>query len=136
MLKYVLKSPVRNPYDHEDLVKQWMATDYLIQKEKGRMKKDCLNDLIKSRSLASNNKKAAYDWANTEESGFDNTAPIWDITMDQLEEAYKTTAMDRYLDWNSDRTYEAKTCCPFFKIPKRVGDFKRRIPWLYVTEGN
>ena len=133
MMEYILESAAWNPYDHIDMVQKRMATNYLIRKEEGDLKKDCLKGQVKSRIF---NLRAA-DYRYIEESRFDDSVQNWDITMDQLEEAYKTTAMERHLSWNSDKTYEKRSCKPFWtKKQKPVGDFMRRIFWLYLDNGN
>ena len=132
MMEYILESAAWNPYDHIDMVQKRMATNYLIRKEEGDLKKDCLKGQVKSRIF---NLRAA-DYRYIEESRFDDSVQNWDITMDQLEEAYKTTAMKRHLVWNSNRTYEKKSCIPFFKRQVPAGLFMRRIFWLHVDDGN
>ena len=104
MMEYILESAAWNPYDHIDMVQKRMATNYLIRKEEGDLKKDCLKGQVQSRfSLF-----RVEDFENLPHNGFDDDVRTWDITMDQLEEAYKTTAMERHLSWNSDKTYEKK----------------------------
>ena len=71
-----------------------------------------------------------------EESSFDETAPIWDLSFQELQEAYKTSAMKRQLAWYTEKTLEKTYCLPYFKINKKVGNFPRRITWLYPEEGN
>ena len=133
MMEYILESEAWNPYDHKNMVQKSMATNYIIRKEKGDLKKDCLKGQVKSRfSLF-----RVEDFEYLPHDGFDDDVRTWDITMDQLEEAYKTTAMERHLSWNSDKTYEKRSCKPFWtKKQKPVGDFMRRIFWLYLDNGN
>lgn len=138
-MDYIYESPRRNPYDDEATVKKWMATYYLIRKEKGNLKKDCSRDRMKNRILASSDGKTkAQHWYRTEESGFDSDLQPWDITMKQLQEAYKTTAMDRHLPWTSEELINDEKCICISPFRRRTNDgsFPRRIPWLYVDDGN
>ena len=138
MMDYIYESPRRNPYDDEATVKKWMASYYLIRKEKGNFRKDCSRDRMKNRILASRDGKIKpQHWWRTEESGFDNDVQLWDITMQQLQEAYKTTAMDRHLPWTTEEVNNKMCqCIPSFRRGTNAGSFPRRITWLYVDDGN
>ena len=136
-MDYIYESPRRNPYNDEATVKKWTASNYLIRKEKGNLRKDCIRDRMKTRILASSDEKTKpQHWYQTEESSFDNDVQIWDITMEQLQEAYKTTAMDRHLPWSTERVNGKKCCIPPFRRGTNAGSFQRRITWLYVDDGN
>ena len=135
MIDYILESAAWNPYDDVDMVLKWMATNYIVRKEKGELKKDCMKGQVQSRFL----RIKVNDWRNIEYDAFDYRVKAWDITMDQLEEAYKTVAMKRHLTWTSDKTYEKTYCMPhqfYFKKDIRAGLFMRRIFWLNVDDGN
>ena len=141
MMDYIYESPRRNPYNDGASVKKWMATYYFIRKEKGSLRKDCMRDRMKNRILASSDasdeKTQAQHWYRTEESGFDNDVQIWDITLQQLQKAYRKTAMDRHLPWTTEEVNDEKcNCIPFFRRGTNAGSFPRRIPWLYVDYGN
>ena len=138
MMDYIYESPRWNPYDDEATVKKWMASYYLIRKEKGNFRKDCSRDRMKNRILASRDGKTKpQHWWRTEESGFDNDVQLWDITMQQLQEAYKTTAMDRHLPWTTEEVNNKMCkCLPSFRRGTNAGSFPRRITWLYVDDGN
>ena len=135
MIEYVLESAVHDPYENEEFIKKWIATFYSIRKEEGQLKKDCIKRFFKSRSLAPNEESIPEHWRNAKESRYDDDVPIWDITMEQLQQAYKTTAMERSLNWDSDLTYEEETCFPWYKRSIKIGNFPRRIPWLYIKDG-
>ena len=138
MMDYIYESPRRNPYDDEATVKKWMASYYLIRKEKGNLRKDCMRDRMQNRILASRAEKIkAIDWSRTEESGFDNDVQVWEITMKQLQKAYEKTAMDRHLPWTTDDITNIKcSCTPPFRKETNPGSFPRRIMWLFVDYGN
>ena len=135
-MDYVRESELFNPYDHIDNIVKWIAIYYVADMEKGKERKGCSKKLhersIKSRYFG---RELAQDFASVQVDQFDNNVQPWDLTFEQLHEAYKTTAMKRHLAWNSIRTYEKTYCLPFFKVRKEIGDFPRRITWLYVDEG-
>ena len=137
-MDYIYESPRRNPYNDEAIVKKWMASYYFIRKEKGNLRKDCTRDQMKNRILASSDGKTKpQHWYRTEESGFDSDVQIWDITMQQLQEAYKIIAMDRHLPWTTAEVTDKKcNCIPLFRRGTNAGSFPRRIPWLLVDDGN
>ena len=139
MIDYILESAAWNPYDHGDMVRKWMATNYIVRKEKGELKKDCMKRQVQSRFV---NERPA-DWRYDEHSGFDDRVQVWDITMDELEKAYETVAMKRHLKWTSTKSYDKTYCIPLFKwqVPLlkwqvEAGLFMRRIFWLFVDDGN
>ena len=138
-MNYIYESPLWNPYNDEASVKKWMAYYHFIRKEKGDLRKDCMRDRMQNRILASRNGKTkAIDWHETEESGFDNDVQVWDISMKQLQEAYKTTAMDRHLPWSTEELINDEKCICISPFRRRTNDgsFPRRITWLYVDDGN
>ena len=51
MMEYILESAAWNPYDDKDMVRKWMATNYIVRKEKGELKKDCMKGQVQSRFL-------------------------------------------------------------------------------------
>ena len=132
MIDYILESAAWNPYDYGDMVRKSMATNYIVRKEKGELKKDCMKRQVQSRSV---NEKPV-DWRYNKHSGFDDRVQVWDITMEELEEAYKTAAMKRHLTWTSTKTYGKTFCTPIFKRQVQAGLFMRRIFWLFVDDGN
>ena len=142
MIDYIIESASWNPYDHEDMVQKWMATNYIVRKEKGELKKDCMKGQVKSRF--NGNPKPNREnipvsgWWLSRESRFDDLVQVWDISMDQLEEAYITVAMKRHLMWTSAKTFEKPylPCIPPFKRKVQAGSFMRRIFWLNVDDGN
>ena len=141
MIDYILESAAWNPYDHEDMVQKWMATNYIVRKEKGELKKDCMKGQVKSRF--NGNPKPNREnipvsgWWLSRESRFDDLVQVWDISMDQLEEAYKTVAMTRQIPWTTDLTYEQpiNKCVPWFKREVTAGSFPRRNTWLLLEDG-
>ena len=141
MMDYVQESPTLNPYDDEDTIKRWIAMFYLARKEKGLIGKDCAkplkNSQISSRAPSYPFRLTPNSYVRTEFDGFDNDVPIWDITTEQLEEAYKTVAMKRQIPWTSDLTYEQSIskCVPWFKREVTAGSFPRRNTWLFLEEG-
>ena len=137
MIAYIRESELWNPYDHRDVIIRSIATYYSFQKEKGKSGKACLKKPPKRRIVASNtDTRTPSEFFARKENSFDKNVPIWDLTITELQEAYKTTAMKRYLDWYTEKTLEKTYCLPFFKIKKKVGNFPRRITWLYVDDGN
>ena len=142
MMDYVQESPRLNPYDDEDTIKKWIAMLYLARKEKGLIGKDCakplINSQITSRAPSYPFRLTASSYEGTEFDGFDDDVPIWDITTEQLEEAYKTVAMTRQIPWNSNLSYEKPKymCIPwFFRREVAAGDFPRRNTWLLLEDG-
>ena len=141
MMDYVQESPIWNPYEDEDTIKRWIAMFYLARKEKGLIGKDCAKPLIHTHSSS---RAPSYPFQHTPNSyvrtkfdGYDNDVPIWDITMEQLEEAYKTVAMTRQIPWTTDLTYEQpiNMCVPWFKREVVAGSFPRRNTWLLLEDG-
>ena len=115
---------------------------YMARKEKGLIGKDCTKTLINSHASA----RVPTDpllqepshFAGEKFDGYDNDVPIWDITMKQLEDAYKTVAMTRQIPWNSNLSYEKPKymCIPwFFRREVAAGDFPRRNTWLLLEDG-
>ena len=137
MIDYVQASELYNPYDHENTIVKWIATYYFADKERGNKKKPVCPkrlhgnyaELHKSDCIQAN---SYYNRHSTEN---DNTVPVWDVSFEKLQDAYKIVAMTRNLDWHTEQILEEKSCIPLFKIPKKVGDFPRRITWLYVDDG-
>ena len=72
---------------------------------------------------------------NIENDEYEMNAPVWDITLEQLREAYKRIAMKRLLPWDTDETQEGKYCLPCHKILNKRGNFPRRISWLDANNG-
>ena len=113
---------------------------YMARKEKGLLGKDCTKPLVNSHASA----RVPIDilqepghFAGEKFDGYDNNVPIWDITMEQLEEAYKTVAMTRQIPWTTDLTYEQpiNMCVPWFKREVVAGSFPRRNTWLLLEDG-
>ena len=134
MMTYVQGSDLWNPFDYENIVKEWTAKLYLIRKEKGITVKDCSTSSHNSRMI----EYLAKSFRNTPEDEYDETVEVWDITMEQLQKAYKTVAMERQIPWSTDYTYEETPfkCVPAFKREVKIKDFQRRNTWLYVEEGS
>ena len=139
-MDYVQESPRLNPYDNEDTIKSWIAMFYLVRKEKGLIGKDCTKPLVNSRSSArapTKDQTPAF-FVNAKIDIYDNNVPLWDITMEELEEAYKTVAMTRQIEWDIDLTYEEPKhkCVPWFKREVAAGTkFPRRNTWLLLEDG-
>ena len=77
----------------------------------------------------------ANSYHNRHSTENEYSVPVWDVSFEELQDAYKIVAMTRNLDWHTEQILEEKSCIPLFKIPKKVGDFPRRITWLFVDDG-
>ena len=71
----------------------------------------------------------------SEDDRLEKDLPIWDISFEELREAYKRTAMKRHLPWDTDKIQEERKCLPLHKIFNKRGNFPRRITWLYMYHG-
>ena len=111
-----------------------IMTYYSLRKEGGKETKHCSSS--SSRSTISKSGTRPFNYAKVNEDQFDEDAPIWDISLEELGEAYKTTAMKRHMPWDTEKNQEGKNCLPFNKILKKRGNFPRRITWLYADDGN
>ena len=137
MIDYIQGSELWNPYDHRNVLIKGIATYYSVQKRKGKLGKGNSKSPLRRRILAlDTDTRKPFHFYVIEESSFDETAPIWDLSFEELQEAYKTSAMKRHLAWYTEKTLEKTYCLPYFKINKKVGNFPRRITWLYPEEGN
>ena len=135
MMDYIQASDLWNPYEHGKELVKWIATYYSFHKQKGKKRKDCQSNLPQKRTLSKKGTRA-FNFAKISEDQYDNDAPVWDISLEELSDAYKTTAMKRHLKWDTDKNQEGKSCLPFWKIFNKRGNFPRRITWLYVEDGN
>ena len=72
---------------------------------------------------------------DSDDDRLEKDVPIWDISFEELREAYKRTAMKRHLPWDTDKTQEERLCLPLHKIINKRGNFPRRITWLYMYSG-
>ena len=109
-------------------------TYYSLEQEGAYVAKHCWS--CSSHSTFSKAGTRAFNYAKVNEDKFDEDAPIWDISLEELGEAYKTTAMKRHVPWDTEKNHGGKNCLPFYKIFKKHGNFPRRITWLYADDGN
>jgi len=136
MMDYARESQLFNPYNDNDSIVKWIAIYYVADMDKRNRQKGCSKKLHEKRITARySNGVKAEDFASVQADYYDDDVQHWDITFEQLQEAYKTTAMKRNIPWTSKKTYEKIYCIPFFKVRREVGDFPRRITWLYVDTG-
>lgn len=135
MMDYIQRSALWNPYENGKELVEWIATYYVLQKQGGKKRKDCKRYLSQSRTFSKAGTRA-FNYAKVNEDQFDKNAPVWDISLEELNEAYKITAMKRHLPWDTEKTQEGKNCLPFYKIFNKRKNFPRRITWLYVDDGN
>ena len=105
MMDYVRESQLFNPYDHYDSIVKWIATYYFADMDKGNKRKDCSKKSHEMHINARNNNglkpqdfktSRPKDFASVQADYFDDNVQTWDITFEQLQEAYKTTAMKRH----------------------------------------
>ena len=135
MMDFIQGSEMWNPYEHnQDLVK-WIATYYSVQKEEGKKRKDCHNKLPQNHISSRDSFTPASSFQDIEEDQFDKHVPTWDISFEELLEAYKTSAMKRHLPWDTEKNQEEHVCLPLHKIINKRGNFPRRITWLYMNHG-
>ena len=135
MMDFIQESEIWNPYEHEKELVKWIATYYFTQKEEGKKVKDCWNKLPKNRILSRDSSTPASAFEKSEDDRLEKDVPIWDISFEDLCEAYKTTAMKRHLPWDTDKIQEERVCLPLHKIFNKRGNFPRRITWLYMYYG-
>ena len=109
-------------------------TYYSLQLEEEKETKHCRSS--SSQSIFSKAETRVFNYAKVNEDQFDEDAPVWDISLEELGEAYKTTAMERHMPWDTEESQEGKNCLPFYKLCKKRGNFPRRITWLYADDGN
>ena len=135
MMDYIQRSALWNPYENGKELVEWIATYYALQKQGGKKRKDCKGYLSQSLTFSKAGTRA-FNYAKVNEDQFDKDAPVLDISLEELSEAYKTTAMKRHIPWESKKPQDGKNCLPFYKIFNKRGNFPRRITWLYVDDGN
>ena len=135
MMDFIQESEMWNPYEHEKELVKWIATYYFTQKEEGKKVKDCWNKLPKNSILSRQSFTPASVFEESEDDRLEKDLPIWDISFEELREAYKRTAMKRHLPWDTDKTQEERLCLPLHKIINNRGNFPRRITWLYMNNG-
>ena len=135
MMDFIQESEMWNPYEHEKELVKWIATYYFTQKEEGKKVKDCWNKLPKNRISSRNSFTPASAFMDSEDDRLEKDVPIWDISFEELREAYKRTAMKRHLPWDTDKIQEERKCLPLHKIFNKRGNFPRRITWLYMNNG-
>lgn len=134
MIDYIQQSEQWNPYEEGKEIVKWIATYQSLKIQEGNRRNSYFNNSIQSHTL-SRAGTPAINFAFLENDEFDKNAPIWHITFDELNEAYKSAAMKRFLPWDTDKTQEGKNCLPFHKILNKRGNFPRRITWLYINNG-
>ena len=135
MMDYIQRSALWNPYENGKELVEWIATYYDLQKQGGKKRKDCKGYLSQSLTFSKAGTRA-FNYAKVNEDQFDKDAPVLDISLEELSEAYKVTAMKRHLPWDTEKMQEGKNCLPFYKIFSKSKNFPRRITWLYVDDGN
>ena len=114
-----------------------MDCDVLCSSKTGRKEEKGLQKILISKSHFFQSRNPCVQLCNkVNEDQFDKNAPVWDISLEELNEAYKITAMKRHLPWDTEKTQEGKNCLPFYKIFNKRKNFPRRITWLYVDDGN
>ena len=134
-MDYTEVSVIWNPYENAQQLVNWIATYYSIHKDVGTIRKDCRKNLFQN-LIASRGSGSASHFRLLKEDRFYNNVQPWDITFEELHEAYRTTAMKRHLHWDTAKLKEDQSCVPYYKIMSERGNFPRRIPWLFVDEGN
>ena len=134
-MDYIKETVISHPYENAQELVKWIATYYSIDKDVGTIRKNCWKNLPQNRN-ASREKGSASDFMQLKEDRFFNNVQPWDISFEELRVAYKTTAMKRHLHWDTDKLKEKQFCLPFYKIISKRGNFRRRIPWLFVNDGN
>ena len=109
-------------------------TYYSPQQEGEKETKHCRSS--SSQSIFSKAGTRVFNYAKVNEDKSDEDAPVWDISLEELGEAFKTTAMKRHLPWDIEKSQEGKNCRLFYKLLKKRRNFPRRITWLYADDGN
>lgn len=110
-------------------------THYSLQQEGGKERKHCRSSSSHSRTFSKEGTRV-FNYSKVNENQFDKYAPIWDLSFEELSEAYQTAAMKRHMPWDYKKPLNGKSCLPFYKIFNKRGNFSRRITWLYVDDGN
>ena len=111
MMDFIQGSEMWNPYEHnQDLVK-WIATYYSVQKEEGKKRKDCHNKLPQNHISSRDSFTPASSFQDIEEDQSDKHVPTWDISFEELREAYKTSAIKKTFTLGY-RKKSGRTCVP------------------------
>ena len=107
MMEYIEKTVIWNPYENAQELVKWIATYYSIHKDEGTIRKNCRKNLPQNRN-SSRGKGLASDFRQLKEDRADNNAQpcVWDITFEELRDAYKTTALERHLPWDTAKLKE------------------------------
>ena len=134
MMDFIQETEMWNPYEHEQDLVKWIATYYSVQKEEGKERKDCLDKLPRNRISSRYSFTPAF-FQDLNEDQYDKDVPTWDISFEELREAYKRSAMKRHLPWDTEKIQEERVCLPLHKIINKRGNFPRRITWLYMNHG-
>ena len=84
-----------------------IMTYYSLRKEEGKeTKHSCRSS---SCSTISKSGTRPFNYAKVNEDQFDEDAPIWNISLEELGEAYKTTAMKRHMPWDTEKIRKGRT---------------------------